>query len=484
MFLNLIIIFLLGSIIRLFFVSSDDHFRIRSISLNSAAYTFMQSVMFLDFFNRNCSGFQGIVTYNFGFESLNLTLNVGLDGISALFFVLSSFLIFLCVIFVWEEEKTLKEYMIVLLSINLFLLIVFSTMNLFFFYISFEAILIPMYLMIGFWGSRQRKIRAVYLFFFYTLIGSLCMLVAIIYIYSVVGSLSYEYIHFHKFSTTEQYWLWLAFFLSFASKIPLFPFHIWLPEAHVEAPTVGSVLLAGILLKLGVYGFLRFNLGLFPEASLYFTPIVFTLAIFGVIFASMNALRQTDMKRIIAYSSIAHMNLVTMGIFSFDLIAIEGSILQSISHGFVSGGLFFLIGILYRRYHSRQVYYFSGLTHLMPLYSTFFLIFTMSNIALPGSSSFIGEFLILVGLFKSNIIASTMATLGVILCGSYSLWLYNRICFGNLKLSNILFYQDIDDQEFTVLIILTVLIIITGIFPRLFLDLLHSSCINFYTIFI
>ena len=382
------------------------------------------------------------------------------------------------------NEKFLKEYMIVLLSINFLLLLIFSTIDLLFFYIFFEAVLIPMYLMIGFWGSRQRKIRAVYLFFFYTLIGSLCMLTALMYIYSVVGSLNYEYVYFYSFSLQEEYWLWIAFFLSFASKIPLFPFHIWLPEAHVEAPTVGSVLLAGILLKLGVYGFLRFNITLFPQASFFFTPLIFTLAIFGVIFASMNALRQTDMKRIIAYSSVAHMNLVTMGIFSFDIIALEGSILQSISHGFVSGGLFFLIGVLYRRYHSRLLYYFSGLTHMMPLYSAFFLILTMSNIALPGSSSFVGEFLILVGLFKLNVIATTLATLGVILCGSYSLWLYNRICFGNLKLSNILFYKDLDFNEFSILSIITLLVLFTGIYPNFFLKILHSSCLNFYFLFL
>jgi NADH-quinone oxidoreductase subunit M len=483
MILTLILLILFVSLIILFFVPSNNHYIIRKISLISSSSVFLLSLFFFNNFNNNYSSFQGLITFGLGFDYLNITLPVGLDGISILFFILSSFLILLCVVFVWNE-KFLKEYMIVLLSINFLLLLIFSTLDLLFFYIFFEAVLIPMYLMIGFWGSRQRKIRAVYLFFFYTLVGSLCMLTALMYIYFAVGSLNYEYVYFYSFSLQEQYWLWVAFFLSFASKIPLFPFHIWLPEAHVEAPTVGSVLLAGILLKLGVYGFLRFNIALFPQASFFFTPLIFTLAIFGVIFASMNALRQTDMKRIIAYSSVAHMNLVTMGIFSFDIIALEGSILQSISHGFVSGGLFFLIGVLYRRYHSRLLYYFSGLTHMMPLYSTFFLILTMSNIALPGSSSFVGEFLILVGLFKLNIIATTIATLGVILCGSYSLWLYNRICFGNLKLSNILFYKDLDLNEFSILSIITILVIFTGIYPNFLLKVLHSSCLNFYFLFL
>jgi proton-translocating NADH-quinone oxidoreductase chain M len=257
---------------------------------------------------------------------------------------------------VWNE-KLLKEYMIILLLLDLFLLLVFSVLDILFFYIFFEAILIPMYLMIGIWGSRERKIRAVYLFFFYTLLGSLLLLLALLYIYSKAGTFNYEYIYYVKFSFNEQKWLWLAFFFSFASKMPLFPFHIWLPEAHVEAPTVGSVLLAGILLKLGVYGFLRFNINLFPDASFFFAPLVYLLSIFGIIYASMSALRQTDLKRIVAYSSVAHMNLITMGIFSFTIIGIEGSILQSISHGFVSGGLFLMVGILYDRYHSRLMYY-------------------------------------------------------------------------------------------------------------------------------
>jgi len=281
-----------------------------------------------------------------------MTFSFGLDGISIFFFVLTSLLIFLCVLFVWDEPL-LKEYVISLLLIALLLLLVFSVLDVFLFYIFFEGILIPMFLMIGLWGSRERKIRAVYLLFFYTLFGSLLMLIGLLYIYSVTGTLNLEYLLAWPFTFEEQCWLWLAFFLSFSSKIPMFPFHIWLPEAHVEAPTVGSVLLAGILLKLGVYGFLRFSLSLFPEASLYFSPFVYLLSVLGVIYASLSAIRQTDLKRIIAYSSVAHMNLVTLGIFSFNSIGLEGAVLQSISHGFVSGAMFLLIGVLYDRYHSR-----------------------------------------------------------------------------------------------------------------------------------
>jgi len=346
-------------------------------------------------FDPNSYHFQSIATYKISADFLNLSFTFGLDGISLFFFVLSSFLIFLCVLFVWEEPL-LKEYTLTLLIIDLLLLLVFSALDVLLFYIFFEGILIPMYLMIGVWGSRERKIRAVYLFFFYTLFGSLLMLVGLMYIYSITGTLNLEYLLTWQFTFTEQCWLWLAFFMSFASKIPLFPFHVWLPEAHVEAPTVGSVLLAGILLKLGVYGFLRFSLTLFPEASLFFSPLIYLLSVLGVIYASLTAIRQTDLKRIIAYSSVAHMNLVTLGIFSFNTIGLEGSILQSISHGFVSGAMFLLVGILYNRYHSRLLYYYGGLVHVMPIYSTLFLIFTMANIALPGTSSFVGEFFIIV----------------------------------------------------------------------------------------
>jgi len=416
-----------------------------------------------------------------GFDFLNLYFSAGIDGISIWFFILSSFLIFLCVLFVWNEPS-FKDYAITLLILDLLLLLVFSILDLLLFYIFFEAILIPMYLMIGVWGSRERKIRAVYLFFFYTLIGSLCMLIGLLYIYSLTGTLNLEIISVYPFTIEQQYWLWLAFFLSFASKIPMFPFHIWLPEAHVEAPTVGSVLLAGILLKLGVYGFLRFSLPLFPDASLFFSPLVYLLSILGIIYASMSAIRQTDLKRIIAYSSVAHMNLVTLGIFSFNILGIEGSILQSISHGFVSGAMFLLVGILYDRYHSRLLFYYGGLVHMMPVYSALFLIFTMANIALPGTSSFIGEFLLLVGIYKSNILVSIFAALGVILCGAYSLWLYNRVIFGNLKINHTLIFKDIDFREISILLPLLFLVLLMGIYPSFFLDYIHFSSSNLFLI--
>lgn len=473
MLLSFIFWILILSIFLLVITKPNNFNSLRFISLTSSGIVLIISTFIIIEFDFNSYYFQEIVNYDLG-TFLNLNYSFGLDGISIYFFYLSSFLIFSCMIFIWNE-KMYKEYSVNLLLIELFLLIIFSTLDLFLFYIFFEAILIPMYLIIGIWGSRERKVRAAYMFFFYTLCGSILMLVGILYIYSVTGTLSIEYLLHSNFSNFEQKFLWIAFFLSFASKIPMFPFHIWLPEAHVEAPTVGSVILAGVLLKLGVYGFLRWSLTLFPEASLFFSPVVYLLSIVGVLYASMSAIRQTDMKRIIAYSSVAHMNLVTLGIFSFNILGIEGAILQSISHGFVSGGMFFLIGIVYSRYHSRFLNYYGGLTHVMPLFSILFLIFTLANIALPGTSSFVGEFLLLNGIYKISFVCCIVSALGVILCGAYSLWLYNRIMFGNLKIDYTLKFKDLSFIEFTVMLPLTILVLFMGIYPSFIGDLIHLS---------
>jgi proton-translocating NADH-quinone oxidoreductase chain M len=407
---------------------------------------------------------------------MNLQLSFGLDGISLFFFILSSFLIFLCVLFVFDE-KHLKYYLLNLFIIEFLLLLVFSVLDILLFYIFFEAILIPMYLVIGIWGSRERKNWAAYMLFFYTLCGSLLLLLGILYIYKITGTFNIEFLLSYNFSDTEQFFLWLAFFLSFASKIPMFPLHIWLPEAHVEAPTVGSVLLAGILLKLGVYGFIRFSLPLFPVASLYFTPIIHTLCAVGVVYTSLAAVRQTDLKRIVAYSSVAHMNLIVIGIFSFNFLGVEGALLQSISHGFVSAALFFIIGMVYARYHTRSIYYYSGMVQIMPICSSFFLIFTMANIALPGTSSFVGEFLILMGIFKINFRIALIVVVSVVLCGSYSLWIYNRFSFGNLKHLYILKYSDLTFREFSILLPLLIFTLLMGFIPYVYFQFVHSSVI-------
>lgn len=474
MLLTLIFSTLIGGIALLALVDTSNKPLLKSLSLFTSSITLLLSAIILTEFDSNVYYFQELVNYSFDSRLVNLSYSFGLDGISVHFFFLSSLLIFLCILFIWNETN-FKEYAINLLVIELFLLIIFSVLDLMLFYVFFEAILIPMYLIIGVWGSRERKIRAVYLFFFYTLCGSLLMLIGILYIYSQVGTLNLEYLLSWNFTLTEQLFLWFAFFFSFASKIPMFPFHIWLPEAHVEAPTVGSVLLAGILLKLGVYGFLRFSLTLFADASLYFAPLIYLLSIIGVIYASLSALRQTDLKRIIAYSSIAHMNLVTLGIFSFNVIGIEGSIIQSISHGFVAGGMFLLIGILYDRYHSRFLYYYGGIVHFMPIYAAVFLIFTLANIAIPGTSSFTGEFLLLTGIYKTNVVTAIISALGVILCGGYSLWLYNRIVFGNIKINYTLKFSDISFREFSIVFPLFLFIFLMGLYPTYFLSYIHLA---------
>ena len=448
--------------------------------LNSIGFILILSCLILNFFNSNTYYFQYVISLNLiNLNFLNINYILALDGFSILFFGLTTFLVFLCVLFL-KDEYYFKIYLINLLILEFILLIIFSILDIFIFYIFFEAILIPMFFQIGVFGSRERKIRAAYLLSFYTILGSTLMFYTLLFIYDKIGTLSIENLLDYKFSNFEQLWIWFPFFFSFASKMPMFPFHIWLPEAHVEAPTVGSVLLAGILLKLGVYGFFRFNLSLLADASLYFLPFVYLFSILGILYASLNALRQTDLKRIIAYSSIAHMSTVSIAIFSFNINSLEGALFQSISHGFVASALFFIVGMLYNRYHSRFIFYYSGLIHIIPTFGYFFLFFTFSNIALPGTSSFIGEFLILMGLFKMNIICAFIATSSVILSGAYSLWLYNTTMFGNLKNLTLLNYSDLTVNEMIILSYLKCMVFILGIYPSFFFKFFHIGVIDLF----
>jgi proton-translocating NADH-quinone oxidoreductase chain M len=410
-------------------------------------------------------------------DFFNINFNFGVDGISIFFIILTTLLIMLCILVNWNTPF-LKINLMCFLVLEFLLVNVFSILDLLLFYILFESVLIPMFLIIGIWGSRQRRIRASYFLFLYTVLGSILMLIAILYIYVQVGTTNYEVLLTFKFSTFEQYVLWVVFFLSFATKIPMIPTHLWLPEAHVEAPTSGSVILAGILLKLGSYGFLRFSLPLFPEASFYFSPMIYTIASIGIVFASFTAIRQTDFKRIIAYTSVAHMNLIVLGIFSFNSIGLAGSIIQSLSHGFVASALFLLIGVVYDRNGSRMVKYYGGLVHVMPLYSTVFLFFTMANIGLPGTSSFVGEFLILVGSFKFNTTVTVLGATSMVIGGCYSLWLFNRIIYGNLKTQYINNFSDLTKKDLFVFIPLLFGTLILGIFPNIFLCVIQTSTLK------
>lgn len=468
---------LIGSTILLFTPPSNVNF-IKKLGLFTSFLTFFLSLLLWLFFDRTCVRFQFV--YDFLWvSSSNLNFSLGIDGISIFFVILTTLLIPLCLLASWNSVVIFyKEYVIAFLIMETFLILVFSVRDLLLFYVFFESVLIPMFIIIGVWGSRERKIRASYLFFLYTLLGSVLMLLSILYIYFNVGSTDYEILLSHSFTLFEQRFIWLAFFASFASKIPMLPVHIWLPEAHVEAPTAGSVVLAGILLKLGSYGFLRFSLPLLPDASLYFTPFIFALSTLGVFYASLTAIRQTDLKRIIAYTSVAHMNLVMLGLFSFNVIGLEGAILQSLSHGFVSSALFLLIGVLYDRHHTRMIKYFSGVAYVMPIFTILFLLFTLANIALPGTGSFVGEFLILSGAFKVSTSATLFGATGMILSGGYSLWLFNRIVYGNLKIQYLTSFQDLTYREFFVLLPLVLSTLVMGIYPEVFLGVIHGSAQN------
>lgn len=451
---------------------------LKTISLFITSLTFILSLGLWVLFDKSTGNFQ-FVDKIFWAPNLNLNFTIGVDGISLFFIILTTLLIFLCLLTSWNSiHFNLKEYLISFLIMEFFLIGVFCVLDLLLFYVFFESVLIPMYLIIGVWGSRERKIRAAYFFFLYTLLGSVLMLLAVLYVYYQVGTTDYEILLTTLLTSTEQKFLWLAFFASFATKVPMVPMHIWLPEAHVEAPTAGSVILAGVLLKLGTYGLIRFSFPLFPEASFYFTPLVYAIAVIGIIYTSFTAIRQTDFKRIIAYTSVAHMNLVIVGMFSFNNIGLEGAILQSLSHGFVASALFLIIGVVYERHHTRMVKYYGGLVHVMPVYIFIFLFFTMANIGLPGTGSFIGEFLILVGSYQLNTTITFFSATGMVLGGCYSLWLFNRIAYGNLKTQYLIDFIDIGKREFLIFFPLVFGTLIMGIYPNIFLDPIHMS-VNF-----
>jgi len=409
----------------------------------------------------------------------------GIDGISFFFIYLSAFLIPLCILFSFYnmKQKSLNEIKLYqkFLFFTLFLLLfVFSSMDILVFYIMFEIILIPFFVLIGISSYRKRRIHASYLFFFYTLVGSFFMLISIFMLYSFTGSTSLEVLLNNNYSFYRENIIWLTFFISFAIKIPMFPFHIWLPEAHVEAPTEGSVLLAGVLLKLGSYGFLRFLLPLFPNSSYYFAPLVILVSCLGIFYTSFVTLKQIDIKRIIAYSSVSHMNVCVLGLFTFNSLGIAGSIHLMIAHGLVSGGLFFLIGMLYNRYHTKLLKYYSGLIYTMPIFSFFFFILIVSNISFPLTSNFIGEFLILISLFVSfNYYSLFFTVIGIFICTVYSLWLYNKLIFMIPKYTYIKYYNDLSFLETSLLFIILFFVFWLGIYPYSIFSILDLS-INYY----
>jgi NADH-quinone oxidoreductase subunit M len=387
-----------------------------------------------------------------------------------LFVILTTFLMPLCILASWEAiEDRVKEYMIAFLVLETLMIGVFCALDLVLFYLFFEGGLIPMFLIIGVWGGK-RRVYASFKFFLYTLLGSVLMLLAIMYMYFKAGTTDIPTLLAFKFAKEAQFWLWLAFFASFAVKMPMWPVHTWLPDAHVEAPTAGSVILAGILLKMGGYGFLRFSIPMFPNASHDLATLVFVLSVVAIVYTSLVALAQEDMKKLIAYSSVAHMGFVTMGLFALNVQGIQGGIFQMLSHGLVSGALFLCVGVVYDRMHTREISAYGGLVHRMPIYAACFMVFTMANVGLPGTSGFVGEFLTLLAAFKANTWVAFIATTGVVLSAAYALFLYRRVIFGVLDKPALKAIRDMSPREIAIMAPLVFLVILFGVWPAPLLD--------------
>jgi len=422
--------------------------------------------------------------FNFQFVEEKIWINgfinfkLGVDGISVLFILLTSFITPICIFSGINSIKfKIKEFLIAVLVMETLMLGVFCSLDLVIFYLFFEGGLIPMFLIIGIWGGPKRVYSA-FKFFLFTLLGSVLMLIAIISIYWIAGTTDVIKLLEVRIPQQYQYLLWLAFFSSFAVKMPMWPFHTWLPDAHVEAPTAGSVILAAILLKMAGYGFIRFSIGLFPVASEYFTPLIFALSVVAIIYTSLIALMQDDMKKLIAYSSVAHMGFVTIGIFSLTTQGLEGSIIQMLSHGLISAALFLCVGVLYDRIHSRMISSYGGVVNIMPKYSLVFMIFTLGALGLPGTSGFVGEFLILVGVFKKSIIVAILASLGVIFAAAYMLWLYKRVVFGRIVNKEVKSMKDLTKSESYILVTLVFLILFFGFYPEPLFNTIHVSIEN------
>ena len=446
------------------------------VAIFSSLANFLLSLFLWYSFDTTISEFQFIEEKNWigGFIKFKL----GIDGISILFILLTTLIAPICIFSGIHSIKfKIKEFFIAILVMETLMIGVFCSLDLVIFYLFFESGLIPMFLIIGIWGGPKRVYSA-FKFFLFTLLGSVLMLIAIISIYWIAGTTDVIKLLEINIPYEYQYFLWLAFFSSFAVKLPMWPFHTWLPDAHVEAPTAGSVILAAILLKMAGYGFMRFSIGLFPIASDYFTPLIFSLSVIAIIYTSLVALMQDDMKKLIAYSSVAHMGFVTIGIFSITKQGLEGSIIQMISHGLISAALFLCVGVLYDRVHSRMISSYGGVVNIMPKYALVFMIFTLGALGLPGTSGFVGEFLILVGVFQKNIVVAVLASLGIILAATYMLWLYRRVVFGRLINSESKEMKDLNQTELYILISLAFLTIFFGLYPEPLLDTIDISIDN------
>jgi NADH-quinone oxidoreductase subunit M len=447
----------------------------RSAALATSLVTFLISLLLWVRFDVTKSGFQFEEKLDW-IPELGIGCHMGIDGISLFFVLLSTLLTPICILSAWDAVRVrVKEYMVAFLVLETFMVGMFCALDLALFYVFFEGVLIPMFLIIGVWGG-PRRVYSAFKFFLYTLLGSVLMLLAIITIYWQLGTTDLP-TAMEKLDLPFiwQCWLWLAFFASFAVKVPMWPVHTWLPDAHVEAPTAGSVILAGVLLKMGGYGFLRLSIPLLPEASQYFAPLIFGLSVVAVIYTSLVALVQEDMKKLIAYSSIAHMGVVTIGAFILNVQGVQGSLFLMLSHGIVSAALFLCVGVVYDRMHTHEIAVFGGLVHRMPRYAFTFLFFTLASIGLPGLSGFVGEFLVLLGAFKANTWVAALAATGLILGAAYALWLYRQIIFGELTKDSLKSILDMNRREVAVFLPLVLLTLWMGIYPNSFLDPMAAS---------
>ena len=479
---SLILLPSIGALFILFTKSSNNKSNSsKYVALFISTANFLLSLYLWFVFDKSIIDFQFVE--NKEWLSGFINYKVGVDGISILFIILTTFITPICIILVNSTIKNrLKDFLIAILVMETFMVGVFCSIDLVVFYLFFEAGLIPMFLIIGIWGG-ERRVYSAFKFFLYTLLGSVLMLVAIISIYWITGTTDVEKLYEIGIDVKYQNLLWLAFFSSFAVKTPMWPVHTWLPDAHVEAPTAGSVLLAAILLKMAGYGFIRFSLGLFPIASEYFIPLIYILSLIAIVYTSLVALMQEDMKKLIAYSSVAHMGFVTLGIFTMTQQGIEGSIFQMISHGLVSAALFLCVGVIYERHHTRLINKYGGLVSVMPKYAIVMMVFTLGAIGLPGTTGFIGEFLILMGAFKKNFLVATIASLGVILGAAYMLWLYKRIIFGKIENDQLEKIQDLKKFEIIILFCLVIPIIFFGFYPEPLMNSIETSVENVINIY-
>ena len=477
MLLMLIILLPLLSTVYVYLAASVDLSKLYTTALYSSIISFILSLILWSTMEELKGGFQSTYSLNF-IPTYSFSLKLGVDGISIFFILLTNLFIYLCIFSLDVSTPKLAEAIFHLFLLQWSCLLSFLTLDILGFFVFFEITLIPIYFLVLIWGSRERRVRASYLISIYTLFGSIFIFFNLIYLYSKTGTMNYELLLNVKFTDFDQKFLWITFFLAFAAKIPVFPMHIWLPEAHVEAPTIGSVILAVLLLKLGTYGLIRFSLPLFSVGTIYFSSIISTLAVISIIYTCLTAIRQIDLKKIIAYSSVGHMNVVVLGIMSENVEALQGAIFQMLSHGIVSGALFFCVGVLYSRYVVRSLEYYGGLSVLHPLFAIVFLIFSLANISFPLTSSFVGEFLILMGFLQTNFWATFFASTSMVFGAVYTLWTYNRIFFGNVRSSFLNDFKDLNEKEIALFGTLIFILFVMGLAPYLFLDTTLVDCIN------